>query len=115
MASVQQIAVVLDTNVVVSGLRSPAGASAALLDRALNRAFTLLLSVALALEYEAAAKDAEQRNASGLCEAEVAPFSIRFASLLSRFIVGSCGARSCVIQPMRWCLKPPSTVSPMAW
>jgi len=63
---------VLDTNVVVSGLRSPAGASAALLDGALSRAFTLLLSVALALEYEAAATDTEQRIASGLSEAEVA-------------------------------------------
>ena len=84
MVSVQQICsiasdviyfrmrLVLDTNVVVSGLRSPAGASAALLDRALSGAFTLLLSVALALEYEAAAKDTEQRMASGLSEAQVA-------------------------------------------
>ena len=63
---------VLDTNVVVSGLRSPSGASAALLDRALNRAFTLLLSVALALEYEAAANDTEQRLASDLSEEDVA-------------------------------------------
>ena len=63
---------VLDTNIVVSGLRSPSGASAALLDRALSRVFTLLLSVALVLEYEAAAKDSEQLIASGLSEAEVA-------------------------------------------
>ena len=63
---------VLDTNVVVSGLRSPSGASAALLDRALSRAFTLLLSVALALEYEAAANDTEQRLASDLSEEDVA-------------------------------------------
>ena len=63
---------VLDTNIVVSGLRSPSGASAALLDRALSRAFTLLLSVALALEYEATARDTEQRIASGLSEADVA-------------------------------------------
>ena len=62
---------VLDTNIVVSGLRSPSGASAALLDRALSGAFTLLLSVALALEYEATAKDGEQLVASGLSEAEV--------------------------------------------
>lgn len=63
---------VLDTNIVVSGLRGPSGASAALLDRALSRVFTLLLSVALVLEYEAAAKDSEQLIASGLSEAEVA-------------------------------------------
>ena len=65
------VRLVLDTNIVVSGLRSPSGASAALLDRVLSGAFTLLLSVALALEYEAAAKDPEQLIASGLSEAEV--------------------------------------------
>lgn len=62
---------VLDTNVVVAGLRSPTGASAALLDRALGGAFTLVLSVALALEYEAVCRDPAQRIASGLSESEV--------------------------------------------
>ena len=61
----------LDTNVVVAGLRSPDGASAASLDLALRGRFTLLLSVALALEYEAASIDPAQRLASGLGEAEV--------------------------------------------
>lgn len=62
---------VLDTNVVVAGLRSPTGASAALLGHALSGAFTLLLSVALALEYEAVCRDRDQRIVSGLSEAEV--------------------------------------------
>ena len=62
---------VLDTNVVVAGLRSPSGASAALVDRALGGRFTLLLSVALALEYEAICRDPAQRIVSGLSEAEV--------------------------------------------
>ena len=62
---------VLDTNVVVSGLRSSAGASALLLDHALRRRFTLLLSVALALEYESACSDPAQRIVSGLTEIEV--------------------------------------------
>ncbi len=62
---------VLDTNVVVAGLRSPRGASAALIDRALSRAFTLLLSVALTLEYEAACCDPAQQIASGLSRVEV--------------------------------------------
>ena len=62
----------LDTNVVVAGLRSPAGASAALIDRALTRQFVLVLSVALALEYEAVCQDPAQRIISGLSEAEVA-------------------------------------------
>ena len=63
--------IVLDTNVVVAGLRSPTGASAALLDRALSGGFTLLLSVALALEYEAVCRDPDQRIVSGLSEASV--------------------------------------------
>ena len=43
---------VLDTCVVVAAMRSPAGASAALLMRARKRKVTLLANVALALEYE---------------------------------------------------------------
>ena len=62
---------VLDTNVLVAGLRSPSGASAALIDHALSERFTLLLSVALALEYEAVCRDPAQRIASGLSEEEV--------------------------------------------
>ncbi len=62
---------VLDTNVVVAGLRSPAGASAALIDQALDQAFTLLLSVALVLEYEATCRNPAQRIMSGLSEAEI--------------------------------------------
>lgn len=61
----------LDTNVIVAGLRSPSGASAALIDRAMKKEFTLLLTVALALEYEAVCSDPAQRIASGLSETEV--------------------------------------------
>jgi len=57
---------VLDTNVIVAGLRSPLGASAALIDHALDEGFTLLLSVALALEYESVCGDPAQRIVSGL-------------------------------------------------
>ena len=62
---------VLDTNVLVAGLRSPAGASAALIERALDRRFTLLLSVALVLEYEATCSDPAQRIVSGLSVSEI--------------------------------------------
>ncbi len=58
-------------NVVVAAVRSPSGASAALLERALDRRFTLLLSVPLALEYEGVCRDPAQRIASGLSESEV--------------------------------------------
>ena len=63
--------VVLDTNVVVAALRSPSGASAALLEQALDGRLTLLLSVPLVLEYEGASSDPAQRIASGLSESEV--------------------------------------------
>ena len=46
--------VVLDTNVIVTALRSRRGASAALLDRVGTGAFDFCLSVALLLEYESA-------------------------------------------------------------
>lgn len=62
---------ILDTNVVVAALRSPTGASAALVRCALEGRFTLLLSVPLALEYEAVCVDPAQRIVSGLAENEV--------------------------------------------
>ncbi len=65
------IRLVLDTNVIVAGLRSPTGASAALIDHALNATFVLVLSVPLALEYEAVCRDPAQRIVSGLSETEV--------------------------------------------
>lgn len=45
--------------------------SAALLEQALDRRFTLLLSVPLVLEYEGTCTDPAQRIASGLSESEV--------------------------------------------
>ena len=63
--------IVLDTNIVVAGLRSPNGASAALIEKALRREFVIVLSVALALEYEAACCEPQHRIASGLSEAQV--------------------------------------------
>ena len=43
---------VIDTDVIVAAMRSPGGASAALLVLLLERQATMLLSVALAFEYE---------------------------------------------------------------
>ena len=51
-----------DTDVLVAALRSRAGASWQLVDRALKREFTLLLSVPLVLEYEAVLTREEHRN-----------------------------------------------------
>ena len=61
----------MDTDVLVAGIRSPAGASAALLILLLNRRATMLLSVALALEYESTALRAEHLYAAKATEADV--------------------------------------------
>ena len=60
-----------DTNVVVAAMRSPGGASAALVRAARQGLVTLLATVALALEYEAVCREAEHKRASGLSDHEV--------------------------------------------
>jgi putative PIN family toxin of toxin-antitoxin system len=71
MASVR---VVLDTDVVVAAMRSPRGASAAILRAARQGRVTLLASVPLALEYEAVVTRAEHRLAAGLTERDAKIF-----------------------------------------
>jgi putative PIN family toxin of toxin-antitoxin system len=66
--------VVLDTDVIVAAIRSPGGASAAILRKARQGGVTLLLSVPLAMEYEAICSEAEHRLAAGLSEREVQIF-----------------------------------------
>jgi len=65
---------VLDTSAVVAAMRSPSGASAALLVEARKGKVTLLANVALALEYEAACCRAEHIMAAGLTVHEVGIF-----------------------------------------
>ena len=62
---------VLDTDVVIAGMRSPTEASAAILQFVRKGRATLVLSVALALEYEAACFQAEHRLVSSMSEEEV--------------------------------------------
>jgi putative PIN family toxin of toxin-antitoxin system len=63
--------VVLDTNVLVAGLRSNRGASFQVLSSLPAHAFTPLLSVALFLEYEAVLKRPEHLAASDLAETDI--------------------------------------------
>lgn len=62
---------VLDTNIIIAGLRSASGASAALLRLVLEEKCKILISVPLALEYEAKCLLPEHRVQSGLQESEV--------------------------------------------
>lgn len=73
---------VLDTDVVVAGMRSPEGASAALLAAALDRRVTLCANVALMLEYEAVCSRSEHRKAAGLSMGEVGVFLDAVAALV---------------------------------
>ena len=66
--------VVLDTDVVVAAMRSPRGASAAILRAARQGRVMLLVSMPLALEYEAVCSRAEHRLAAGLSDREVKVF-----------------------------------------
>ena len=72
---------VLDTDVVVAALRSPSGASARLLEAALDGTVTLLANVALVLEYEAVCTRTEHVAASGLSAKQVAIFLDAIAAL----------------------------------
>jgi putative PIN family toxin of toxin-antitoxin system len=68
------VRVVADTDVIVAGMRSPSGAPAAILRTARQGRITLLVSVPLAMEYEATCSEAEHRLAAGLSEREVEIF-----------------------------------------
>lgn len=62
---------VLDTNIVVAALRSPAGGSAELVRRIRAGHHRMLASVPLFLEYEAVATRSQHLDAAGLSQADV--------------------------------------------
>ena len=64
----------MDTDAVVAAMRSPAGASAAIIRVVRQRQATLLLSVPLAMEYEASCRRSEHREESGLSVKQVEIF-----------------------------------------
>ncbi|MEQ1543489.1 MAG: PIN domain-containing protein [Methyloglobulus sp.] len=72
----------MDTDVVVSAMRSPTGASAALLVSALDGLFVLVANVPLVVEYEATCSLAEHRDAAGLDEKQVGQFLDALAALV---------------------------------
>lgn len=71
----------LDTDVVIAAMRSPTGGSAELLRRIRLGRATMLMTVALALEYEAQGMMAEHRLAAGLSTVEVGTFVDRLISM----------------------------------
>jgi len=75
------VRLVLDTDVVVAALRSPQGASAELLRRIERGRAKMLLSLPLALEYQAVCMLPVHRSAAGLSAAEVSLFASTLISL----------------------------------
>jgi putative PIN family toxin of toxin-antitoxin system len=71
---VDDVRVALDTDVVVAAMRSPSGASAAILRAVRQKKVTILLSVPLALEYEAVCRRPEHRFEAGLSARQVGIF-----------------------------------------
>jgi putative PIN family toxin of toxin-antitoxin system len=65
---------VLDTNVIVAAMRSPRGASAGLLRAVVSGRAVVVLSAAMALEYEAICARPEHWTAAGLTEAQALTF-----------------------------------------
>lgn len=64
----------MDTDVVVAAMRSPTGASAGILRSVRQGQAFILMSVALAMEYEAVCRKAEHRLAAGLSQRAVGIF-----------------------------------------
>ena len=64
----------MDTDTIVAAMRSPSGASAAIIRAARQGRATLLRSVPLAMEYEAVCRRTEHRLDAGLSVREVGIF-----------------------------------------
>jgi len=74
--------VVLDTSVVVAGLRSRAGAGNAVLRLAAERRLVLLATPPLFLEYEEVLRRPEHRLVHGLADTEIEEFLAELAALV---------------------------------
>lgn len=85
--------IVVDTSVVIAGLRSPAGASARVLRMVLQGELEAAASTALILEYEAAATRPEHLAAAGVSHAEVLIILDALAAAMKQ-------------TPIRWRLRP---------
>jgi predicted nucleic acid-binding protein len=94
---------VLDADVVVAGMRSPTGASAAVLMAARRRRVVLLATVALFLEYEAVCDRQEHRAASGLSRDEVRIFLDALANVVGEVEPTFYGGADCAMPMTTWC------------
>lgn len=73
---------VLDTDAIVAAMRSPSGASAALLGAAMDKRLTMLASVPLFFEYEAKCTDPVHWTAAGMTQEQADIFVNGLAALI---------------------------------
>ena len=104
--------IVLDTSVVVAGLRSRLGAANALLRLVANRHLQLLATPPLFLEYEEVLKRPEQILTHGLTIEEIDEFLAELATLIEPGESIFSGAPRDVIRAMRWWWKRLLTAAP---
>ncbi len=93
-------------------MRSPSGASAALLKAARHSTLTVLATVTLALEYEATCRLPEHGLAGGLNVNEVEVFIDAVLAMVEPVEIHFLCGRNYAIRPTNSCLKPPSTDGP---
>lgn len=75
--------IVLDTDVIIAGMRSPSGASAEIIRRARLGELTMMASVSLFMEYEAKCTLPIHYQAAGLSAQEAEIFINTLASIIS--------------------------------
>lgn len=73
---------VLDTDVIIAAMRSPTGASTALLDAALNKKLIMLASVPLFIEYDAKCTDPKHWTEAGLTKEQANSYVNGIATLV---------------------------------
>ena len=81
--------VVVDTSVLVAGLRSQLGASSLVLAAIARQSVRPLVTTAVFLEYEAVLLRAEQRLATNMSEADVEGFLRALAAAAERHLVNA--------------------------
>jgi putative PIN family toxin of toxin-antitoxin system len=74
--------IVLDTDVIIAGMRSPSGASAALLLMLVEQRFEMLASVPLFFEYEAKCTSPQHWTEAGLTKSQSEAFVNGLAALV---------------------------------
>ena len=97
----------LDTDVLVAAVRSRRGASRAWIGAILREEATLLLSVPLALQYEAVLTRPEQLAAAGATVEQITALLDALCAVCKPVESRSCGARCCATRTTRWCSRQP--------